>query len=320
MSLLEMYRRMVLIREAELALARLFAENRLPGFIHSYVGEEATAVGVCSALRADDYVTSTHRGHGHVLAKGGDLRRFFAEVCGKAIGYCQGKGGSMHVTDLDIGILGANGIVGAGIPIAAGAALASKLQGANRVSIAFFGDGAVDTGIFHEALHLASLWDVPAVFVCENNGYTEFTPRATLQRLERISDRVAAYSVPALTVDGSDVEEVHSAAVEAVERARGHGGPTFLECVTSRWRGHYEGDPQHYRPRAEVEESKQRDPLGTAATRLRSQGLLDDDQEERIREETISLIEEAIAFAEGAPLPRPADALTNVYADSSTAG
>src|SRR6266540_66116 len=191
-DLLRMYRTMVLVRQAEERLVRLFGEGRMPGFIHSYIGEEATAVGVCSALRSDDYLTSTHRRHGHVLAKGGDPARFFAELYGKESGYCRGKGGSMHVTDLDLGILGANGIVGAGIPIAAGAALASRMRGTDQVAVAFLGDGATDIGVFHEALNMASLWEVPAVFVCENNGYADFMAQSVHQKIERVSERAAA--------------------------------------------------------------------------------------------------------------------------------
>ena len=318
--LLRMYRTMVLIRQAEERLVKLFAEGRMPGFIHSYIGEEATAVGVCGALRADDYLTSTHRGHGHILAKGGDPARFFAELYGKASGYCRGKGGSMHVTDLDLGILGANGIVGAGIPIAAGAALASRMQGADRVAVAFLGDGATDIGVFHEALNLASLWEVPAVFVCENNGYADFMAQATHQKIERVSERAAAYSMPGVTVDGNDVEAVFEAAGEAVSRARSGGGPTLLECVTYRWRGHYEGDPQPYRTAAEVERWKRRDPLRIAEERLRGTGALDHGTRAAIWDETARLIDDAVAAAEAAPMPAPEEALQDVYAGAVEAG
>jgi TPP-dependent pyruvate/acetoin dehydrogenase alpha subunit len=312
-DLVEMYRRMVLIREVEQILVRLFAEGRVPGFIHSYIGEEASAVGVCSALPTDSYVTSTHRGHGHILAKGGDLRLFFAELFGKASGYCAGKGGSMHVTDLDLGILGANGIVGAGIPIATGAALAARLQSLDRVAAAFFGDGATDIGVFHEALNMASLWQLPAIFVCENNGYAEFMAQRAHQRIERISDRAAAYVMAGVTVDGNDVEAVHAASAEAVERARAGGGPTLLECVTYRIRGHYEGDPEPYRTEDEIERWRARDPLAIAAERLRRGGSLDDATDEWIRRDARLAVEDAVAFAEGEPLPAPEDALENVY-------
>jgi TPP-dependent pyruvate/acetoin dehydrogenase alpha subunit len=319
-NLVEMYRRMVEIRAAEEALVRLFAENRIPGFIHSYIGEEATAVGVCSALRPDDSITSTHRGHGHVLAKGADLRRFFAELYGRSTGYCRGKGGSMHVADLGLGILGANGIVGAGIPIAAGAALASKLQALDRVTVAFFGDGASDIGIFHEALNLASLWQVPAVFVCENNGYADFMARRQHQPIDRVADRAAAYAMPGVSVDGNDVEAVHAAAAEAVLRARSGGGPTLVECETYRIRGHYEGDPQPYRTTEEVDAWRRRDPLTIASARLRQRGDLDEAGETQIRDEARRLVEDAIAFAEAEPLPAPEDALEDVHAGSAQQG
>jgi acetoin:2,6-dichlorophenolindophenol oxidoreductase subunit alpha len=313
-DLLRMYRTMVLIRLAEERLVKLFAEGGMPGFIHSYIGEEATAAGVCAALRPDDYLTSTHRGHGHILAKGGDLERFFAELYGRASGYCRGKGGSMHVTDLDLGILGANGIVGAGIPIAAGAALASRMQGTGRVAVAFLGDGATDIGVFHEALNMASLWEVPAVFVCENNGYADFMAQSVHQKIERVSERAAAYSMPGVTVDGNDVEAVHAAAGEAVARARGGGGPTLLECVTYRWRGHYEGDPQPYRGADEVERWKLRDPLRIAERRLAAAGALDETARADLWEETARRIEEAVAAAAAAPMPSPEQALEDVYA------
>jgi pyruvate dehydrogenase E1 component alpha subunit len=313
-DLLEMYRTMVLIREAEQTLVRLFAENRVPGFIHSYIGEEATAVGVCSVLRPEDYVTSTHRGHGHLLAKGADLRRFFAELYGRRSGYCRGKGGSMHVTDLDLGILGANGIVGAGIPIAAGAALAARMRGLDRVAVAFFGDGATDIGIFHEALNLASLWRVPAVFVCENNGYADFMARAAHQPIERIADRAAAYAMRGVRVDGNDAEAVREAAAEAVEQARSGGGPTLVEAETYRMRGHYEGDPQPYRTADEVDAWRERDPLAIASARLREREALDDAGEATIRDEARRLIDDAVAFAEAEPLPEPEEALEDVHA------
>jgi acetoin:2,6-dichlorophenolindophenol oxidoreductase subunit alpha len=313
-DLFEMYRRMVLIREVETTLVRLFAEGRVPGFIHSYIGEEASAVGVCSALPTTSYMTSTHRGHGHILAKDGDLRCFFAELYGKASGYCRGKGGSMHVTDLDLGILGANGIVGAGIPIAAGAALASRLLSQDRVAVAFFGDGATDIGVFHEALNMASLWELPAIFVCENNGYAEFMSQRVHQRIERISDRAASYLMPGVTVDGNDVEAVHSATAEAVARARAGGGPTLLECVTYRLRGHYEGDPEPYRTETEIDHWRTRDPLAIAAERLRRRDALDDAADERIRREARAAVEDAVSFAEAERLPSPEDALEDVHA------
>jgi acetoin:2,6-dichlorophenolindophenol oxidoreductase subunit alpha len=314
-TLLATYQVMVLIREAEDRVRRLYAEARLPGFIHSYLGQEAVAAGVCAALRVDDWIASHHRGHGHLLAKGGDLRQFFAELYGRATGYGRGKGGSMHVADLDIGMLGANGIVGAGLPIAAGAALVGMLSGSDRVAVAFIGDGATDTGIFHETLNLASLWDLPLVCVVENNGYAEFLSQREHQRIERISDRASAYLMPGSSVDGNDVLAVHLAAREAVARARAGHGPTLIECVTYRWRGHYEGDPQTYRSRDEVATWRERDPLLRAAAILRARGALNDGTEVAIATQIRDEIDAAVQAAEAAPYPDPAEALTDVYAD-----
>jgi TPP-dependent pyruvate/acetoin dehydrogenase alpha subunit len=310
-----MYRTMVLIRVAEETLLTLFSQNRMPGFIHSYIGEEATAVGVCAALRPDDYITSHHRGHGHILAKGGDLKLFFSELYGRANGYCKGKGGSMHVADLNLGILGANGVVGAGIPIAAGAALAAQLEGSDRVAVAFTGDGATDIGAFHESLNLSALWNLPTVCVVENNGYADFISVKDHQKIERISDRAAAYGMPGITVDGNDVGAVYAAASEAVERARSGGGPTLIEAVTYRWRGHFEGDPQPYRTQDEVEEWKKRDPLTHAERILRERGALPDGEREAIREQIRADVKEAVDHAEASPNPAPEEALEDIYTD-----
>lgn len=314
-KLLEMYKTMALVREAELTVAKLFSQNRLPGFIHSYAGEEATAVGVCGALRPDDYITSTHRGHGHILAKGGDLKLFFAELYGRAAGLCKGKGGSMHVADPDLGILGANGIVGGGIAIAAGAALAARMQGSDRVAVSFMGDGATDTGAFHESLNMAALWEVPALFVVENNGYAEVISQRDHQKIERISERAAAYVMPGVTVDGNDVEAVYEATSEAVARARGGGGPTLIECVTYRLRGHFEGDPQTYRSEDEVRTWRKKDPLLLAERRLEEAGVLDDAGRKMILDDVQERIKAAVAFAEAAPMPEPEAALADVFTD-----
>lgn len=314
-QLLEMYRTMVLIREAEETLIRLFSQNRMPGFIHSYIGEEATAVGVCSALRPDDYITSTHRGHGHILAKGGDLKVFFAELYGKSSGYCKGKGGSMHVADLNLGILGANGVVGGGIPIAAGAGLAAQMEGLDLVTVSFMGDGATDIGAFHESLNLAALWEIPTIFVVENNGYADFIAQHEHQKIERSSDRAASYGMPGISVDGNDVEAVYEAASSAVNLAREGGGPTLIECVTYRWRGHFEGDPQPYRTQEEVTQWKTRDPLINTQKRLRESGTFDDETEEAIRAEIKGAIQEAVEFAEESPMPEPESALEDVFSD-----
>jgi acetoin:2,6-dichlorophenolindophenol oxidoreductase subunit alpha len=311
----QMFRTMMLIREAEETLLRLFQQARMPGFIHSYIGEEATAVGVCATLRPDDYITSHHRGHGHILAKGGDLKLFFAELYGRSSGYCKGKGGSMHVAALNLGILGANGVVGAGIPIAAGAALAAQMKGEDRVAVSFTGDGASDIGSFHESLNLAALWDLPTICVVENNGYADFIAQRDHQRIEKISDRAAAYGMPGVTVDGNDVIAVYLAMEEAVDRARAGGGPTLLECVTYRWRGHFEGDPQPYRTQDEVEEWKQRDPLKIAEASLRERDALSDEERELMVAGIRQEIQEAVAFAEAAPMPAPEEALEDIYTD-----
>ena len=319
-DLLEMYKKMVLIRTAEETLLKLFEQSEMPGFIHSYIGEEATGVGVCHALRRDDLITSTHRGHGHVIAKGGDLNLFFAELYGKATGYCKGKGGSMHIADLDLGILGANGIVGGGIPIAAGAALAAKMRKTGKVSVAFFGDGATDIGAFHESLNLAAVWELPVVFVAENNGFADFIRVRDHQKIERVSHRAQAYAMAGETVDGNDVEAVHAAARSAIERARAGDGPTLLECVTYRWRGHYEGDPQPYRSDEEVEGWKGRDPLKLAEERLKQRGELDPASRAAIWDDIRGRVDAAVAFARQAPPPRPESALEDIYTDLKEEG
>ena len=314
-DLLAMYKQMVLIRHAEETLLRLFEQADMPGFIHSYIGEEATGVGICHALDKDDVITSTHRGHGHIIAKGGDLNLFFAELYGKATGYCKGKGGSMHVADLDLGIFGANGIVGGGVPIAAGAALATSLDKGRRVSVAFMGDGATDIGPFHETLNLAAIWDLPVVFVVENNGFADFIRTSDHWKLENVSERAKAYGISGETVDGNDVELVYTAAKKAVERARKGEGPTLIECVTYRWRGHFEGDPQPYRTDEEVEEWKKRDPIEKAELRLREMNAIDDKAVEAIWDEIRRRVDDAVSFAREAPDPQMESALEDVYTD-----
>lgn len=314
-QLLEMYGRMALIREVEETVIRLVGQNRIPGTVHPYIGEEAIAVGVCSALRPDDYIASTHRGHGHILAKGGDPRLFFAELYGKATGYCRGKGGSMHVADMSLGILGANAIVGANTPIVGGAALACKLQGLDRVAVSFVGDGAIDTGALHEALSLSGLWNLPAIFICENNGFTEFVPRPLLQRTKRIVDRASAYGFPALLVDGNDVSAIYEAASEAVARARGGDGPTFIEAVSYRTRGHFVGDPEDYLPEGEIDIWRGRDPLDIAEKLLRDAGALDDGEKEEVLSHVRTTVQDAVDFAESSPLPKPEEGVDGVYTD-----
>lgn len=319
-KLLEMYRKMVLIRVAEQKLVSLFQRGKIPGFIHSYVGEEAVATGVCSALACNDLIASTHRGHGHILAKGCDLDLFFAELYGKAAGYCKGKGGSMHIANSELGIIGANGIVGGGISIAAGAALSSKIKNDGRVSVAFMGDGATATGCFHESLNLAALWDLPVVFVVENNGFTEFLPTAELQKIDTIADRAKSYGMEGVTIDGNDVESVFNAFTVAAEKARSGGGPTLLECVTYRVRGHFEGDPQTYRDSQERDRWREKDPLKKAESLLLEREVIDSFGLDEILKESKKKVAAAADFANSADESSPQVALEDVYTDMVVEG
>ena len=256
LQLRHMHLIMVRIRRFEERAIQLFMAQEMPGFLHSYLGQEAVAAGVCETLEQDDSITSTHRGHGHVIAKGLQLDRMMAELFGKRTGYCKGKGGSMHIADFSCGVLGANGIVGGGIAIATGAALASKLRGTKRVAVAFFGDGATNQGSFHEAANMAAIWQLPVVLVCENNLYAVSTHQARHTRLTDLSERAKAYGFPGRTVDGNDPVAVYEAASEAVQRARRGEGPTLLECKTYKWMGHYIGDPGTYRTRKKSSSGK----------------------------------------------------------------
>jgi 2-oxoisovalerate dehydrogenase E1 component len=311
----EMLRRMWLIRAFEEALAKAFAQGDLPTeTVHLSIGQEATAVGVCFALRAEDTMTTTHRGHGHMLAKGADVNGMMAELFGKQTGLCKGKGGSMHVTEAAVGALGANGIVGAPYLIAAGAALSAWQKASDRVAVAFSGDGATNQGMFHEALNFAAVFNLPAVFVIENNLYGEFTPLSKHAGVERLSDRAAAYGIPGVTVDGNDVWAVYAAAGEAVERARRGAGPTLLECLTYRWHGHMEGEAVNYRDPAEIEAWKQRCPIQRLERELLEEGVITPEDASGITRQALQTVEQALAFAVTSPDP-PAEALTeDVYA------
>src|SRR5271154_5865752 len=285
--LLDMYRAMTRIRLFETKVRDLAMGNEIPGFVHVSIGEEATAVGVCAALRPTDRITSTHRGHGHLIAKGGDVARMMAEIYGKRTGYCKGKGGSMHIVDFSLGILGANGIVGGGIPIATGSALAAVITGRDDVTACFFGDGASNEGTFHESLNLAAVWKLPVVFVCENNGFGEFTPAQTVTSVRDIAQRAQAYGIPGLIVNGNDVVEVYRYALEAAARARAGDGPTLLECKTYRWEGHVVGEAAFlgegaYRPTAEVEAWKLKCPIIRYQQFLVSGGKIDQAELDRI--------------------------------------
>ena len=312
---LKMYQTMVRIRLFEQRIMELFQQGRLPGFLHLSIGQEAVPTGVCAHLRPNDYISSTHRGHGDVIAKGARLDRMMAELYGKSTGYCKGKGGSMHIADLELGILGANGIVGAGIPIATGTALAFKMRRTDQVAVCFFGDGGSNTGAFHEGLNLASVWNLPVVFVCENNQFAESTPQRVHQKIKDIAVRALAYDIPGETVDGMDVLEVYRVAGEAIARARAGGGPTLVECKTYRFYGHYVGDPgTAYRPLAEVEEWKQRDPIPTFAHRLVAEGMTTEAELQTIDEAVQRDLEDAIQFAEASPEPDLEEALRDIYA------
>ncbi|MEZ5101453.1 MAG: thiamine pyrophosphate-dependent dehydrogenase E1 component subunit alpha [Thermoleophilia bacterium] len=313
-ALVELLRRMWEIRAFEERTIELFTAGELPGFLHSQVGQEATCVGACAPLRPDDYITSTHRGHGDLIAKGGSLDRMMAELYAKETGYCRGKGGSMHIFDFSLGVLGANGIVGAGLPIATGAALSAKLRGTDQVAVSFFGDGATNEGAFHEALNLASVWQLPVVFVCQNNQYAESTPRRVHQRVEDIATRASAYDMPGVSVDGMDVLAVREVVGAAVERARAGGGPALVEAKTYRFYGHYVGDPEPYRTREEVAIWRERDPVLTFERRLLDGGVLAEAEVEALRANVRERVEAAVRFARESPEPGDEVAFEDVYA------
>lgn len=309
--LIELYRGMLLVREAEERLSTLFADGEIPGFIHLSIGQEAVPVGVAASLDNADTVASNHRGHGHAIAKGVELDRFFLELLGKQEGYCQGRGGSMHVADMKVGMLGANGIVGAGLPIAVGSALAHKVRGTGHIAVVFFGDGAMAEGVLHESLNLAQIWSLPILFVCENNGWSEFTEAA--RQLATDPQRMAAaYSMTAVRVDGNDVAAVADAAREAVAKIRAGEGPCLFECVTKRVRGHYEGDSQKYRDADNLAAATRDDPLTRCEEQLIATGI-DQATVEAIKSETKERVDAAVVKARAGTAPSPAGALADVY-------
>jgi len=312
-KLLEMYRQMLTIRFFEEKVFELYGQNLVPGTIHLYAGEEAVAVGVCANLRKDDYITSTHRGHGHCIAKGARLNKTMAEILGRKTGYCKGKGGSMHIADFSIGMLGATAVVGAGIPIAAGAGLSVKLRGTDQVAACFFGEGASNQGTFHEGINLAAVWSLPVVFVCENNLYAMGTSQTRIMSIENVADRATAYGIPGVAVDGNDVLAVYEAAREAVERARRGEGPTLIECKTYRQKGHSRFDPATYRPKEEVETWLKKDPIARLQTRLFEMGVLTEIENQKMVEEAKRAVEEATKFAVESPFPEPEEAFEDVY-------
>jgi TPP-dependent pyruvate/acetoin dehydrogenase alpha subunit len=313
-ALLQMYAGMLRVRLFEERVRELFAGARIPGFLHTSVGQEATAVGVASALRADDYVFSTHRGHGHLVAKGGSLRGLMAELYGKANGICHGKGGTMHIADASVGYLGANGVLAAGCVLAPGVGLSIKHRRSGQVVVTFFGDGAANRGPFHEGVNLAALWKLPVIFFCENNRWASTTANSLSAAGGSIAKRAVGYGIPGESVDGNDVLAVHDAVARAAARARGGDGPSLIEAHTIRWVGHFEGDPQAYRPKDEVAEGRRADPIARLERLLREQRLLDDAQAARIRAGVVAEIDDAVAHAEASPLPEPHDALTDLFA------
>jgi acetoin:2,6-dichlorophenolindophenol oxidoreductase subunit alpha len=310
-----MLRQMLTIRRFEERASADYHAGKIYGVVHCYIGEEAVAVGVCTALDRGDRIISTHRGHGHCIAKGADLNRMMAELYGRQTGYCKGKGGSMHIADFDIGMLGANGIVAGGISIITGAGLAAQMEGKGGVAVSFFGDGASNAGPFHECLNIAATWKLPMLYVCENNMYAAQTSAAATHALPDVAARAAGYGIPGIVVDGNDIVAVHQAAIRAVDRARSGGGPTLIECKTYRQRAHTErkGQPDP-RDKAEVATWTQKDPIALLERQMRDQGDLDDAGLQTIEREVMAALEAAVAFAEASPFPLPEQATDDVFA------
>jgi len=311
---IEMLRKMWLIRAFEEKAEHLYALGKVHGTMHLSIGQEACAVGAVAALRPDDYMLSTHRGHGHCLAKGADPRRTMAEFLGKVTGYCRGRGGSMHIADVSSGNLGANGVVAGGVPIAVGVGLSIRMQKMDRVVLCFFGDGAAHEGAFHESLNLASLWRLPVIFLCENNRYAMSLATDRALAVPAIAQHAASYAMPGIQVEGNDVMAVFTATRQAAEQARAGGGPSLIEALTYRWRGHSKSDRQLYRSREEVEAWKAKDPIPRFAQHLEMEGLLDAEGARRIEAQAREAIEEAVRFAEESPEPPLAEILQGVYA------
>lgn len=315
-DLVGMYERMVRIRKFETRLTEYFAKGMLAGNIHTCIGQEATIVGTCAVLEPTDFITSTHRGHGHCIGKGAKTDRMMAELFGKAAGYCRGKGGSMHVADLGLGILGSNGIVGAGIPIATGSALASKIKKSGEVTVSFFGDGASNHGTFHESVNMAAAWKLPIVFLCENNQYAVSVSIDTVTNTDGIAVRAKAYDIPGVTVDGNDVVAVKDAVTKAVERARSGKGPSIVECRTFRMRGHYEGDPAAYRSKDVTESWKEKDPIAGFRAVLVKKGVPAKDLD-AVDAAMEAELEAAFQFAQSSPYPDASEAAKDVYASDN---
>jgi len=311
---LEMLYKMMLIRGFEEKVEELFSLNLIHGSTHLYIGEEATAVGACKALNRDDYITSTHRGHGHCIAKGGDVKYMMAELLGRKTGYCKGKGGSMHIADINIGILGANGVVGGGIPIATGAGLSIKMRGTSQVVVCFFGDGAVNQGSFHESVNLASIWDLPVVYIIENNLYGMSMAINKAAKAERLADRAKAYNIPGLVMDGNDVIAVYDTVSLAVEKARNGECPILIESQTYRWRGHSRSDARAYRTREEEAEWREKCPIKRFREKLISEGLLTEEGFKELEKKVEDDLNNAVEFAKQSPFPDLEDLTEDVYA------
>ena len=310
----DLLRQMWLIRAFEEKAENLYAQGKIHGTMHLSIGMEASAVGAVAALQPDDYILSTHRGHGHCIAKGADLDRMMAEFMGKETGYCRGRGGSMHIADVAGGNLGANGVVAGGIPIAVGVGLSQKMQGTGRVCLCFFGDGAANSGPFHEALNMAAIWTLPVVFVCENNQYAMSYPASKAFAIPRISDRAAGYGMPGETADGNDLNAVYAAVSRAVERARAGEGPSLVENVTYRWRGHSKSDANRYRSREEIEAWKEKDPIARFERWLAQAISLSEPDARAVEQAAYAAIEAAVAFADASPEPDLAAIEEGVYA------
>jgi len=302
------------IRLFEETVEKHFLNGEIPGFVHLYIGEEAIATGVCANLTKSDYIESTHRGHGHTLAKGAEVNKAMAEIYGRKTGFCKGKGGSMHIADFSVGMLGANGVVGGGFNLAVGAALGIKMQGRKDVSVVFFGDGASNRGTFHEGANLAAAWNLPVIFVCENNKWASTTPHGTQTSVENISDRAVGYGMPSAIVDGNDVFEVYEAAKKAVERARQGGGPTLLEAKTYRIKGHFVGDPELYRTKEEVKEQfEKNDPIKRFEMKVLEEKWMTEKELAAIKEEEVAVIEKSIEFAKSSPFPDESELFEDLY-------
>ncbi len=313
-DLLSLIQKMWLIRAFEEKVSELFARKQISGLLHLSIGQEAVAAGTCMALRQDDYIFGSHRAHGHAIAKGADPKRLMAELAGRAAGYCGGKGGTMHIVAMGAGFVTATGIVGGNIPLALGAAFVCKQKENGQVAMVFFGDGAAQTGAFHESLNIASLWKLPVIFVCENNGYAEFTPLSAHTVVDRLANHARTYAIPDATVDGNDVLAVFKEATAAVARARNGAGPSFIECLTYRLRGHYEGDPAKYRELSEKDEWKAKDPILRLTKYLEEKNLVSSGDIHKAEETGRKVIEEAADFALSSPWPEPSEVASQVFA------